>query len=143
MNITDSGGLKSYRNKILEKNLNVLTDFYSFCSQNGYDPSEVEKTFVWKNLEKRYNIPPEFIFLFNIFQEIIILELDLEFCSDILNEEDFTLFAITILNAIYIFQKLDHIKLNLINIVLTMLRQIFKFFQINLKNFKIYLKKEK
>ena len=114
-NITDSGGLKSYRNKILEKNLNVLTDFYSFCSQNGYDPSEVEKTFVWKNLENRYNIPPEFIFLFNIFQEIIILELDLEFCSDILNEEDFTLFAITILNAIYIFQKLDHIKLNLIN----------------------------
>ena len=114
-NITDSGGLKSYRNKILEQNLNVLTDFYSFCSQNGYDPSEVEKTFVWKNIENKYNIPPEFIFLFNIFQEIIILELDLEFCNDILNEEDFTLFAITILNAVYIFQKLDHIKLNLIN----------------------------
>ena len=114
-NIAKSGGLKLYRKKIIEENLNVLTDFYNFCDENGVDPSEVEKTSVWKNFETKYNIPPEFIFLFNIFQEINIIDIDLEFACDILNEEDFSLFTITILNLLYIFPKLQHYKLNLIN----------------------------
>ena len=44
-NISEFGGIKSYRNKITEENLNVLTDFYRYCSEKGYDPGEVEKTF--------------------------------------------------------------------------------------------------
>jgi len=114
-NVSDLGGLKSYRNKIIEDNLNVLTDFYGFCAEKGYDPSEVEKSFVWKCLESKYNIPPELIFLINIFQETSTLDIDLEFVCDISNEDDFSLFAITILNIVYIFPKLENMKLNLIN----------------------------
>ena len=114
-NISKTGGLKLYRNKINEENLNVLTDYYNYCDENHLDPAEVEKTLAWKNLEKKYNIPPEFIFLFNIFQEINMLDIDLEFASDIETEEDFSLFTISILNIIYIFPKLQHYKLNLIN----------------------------
>jgi hypothetical protein len=97
-NIAETGGLKVYREKIYEENLNVLTDFYNYYDKTGYDPSELEKTFVWKQLENKYNIPPELIFLFNIFQEITTLDIELEFACDILNEEDFSLFAITLLN---------------------------------------------
>ena len=114
-NVSEFGGLKSYRNKIIEENLNVLTDFYGFCAEKGYDPSEVEKSFVWKCLESKYNVPPELIFLINIFQETNTLDIDIEFACDILNEDDFSLFAITILNIIYIFPKLENMKLNLIN----------------------------
>ena len=89
-NISKTGGLKLYRNKINEENLNVLTDYYNYCDENHLDPAEVEKTLAWKNFEKKYNIPPEFIFLFNIFQEINILDIDLEFASDIETEEDFS-----------------------------------------------------
>ena len=53
--------------------------------------------------------------MINIFQEINTLDIDLEIACDIVNEEDFSLFAITILNLIYIFPKLDYLKLNLIN----------------------------
>ena len=114
-NIAETGGLKVYREKIYEENLNVLTDFYNYCDKTGYDPSELEKTFVWKQLENKYNIPPELIFLFNIFQEITTLDIELELACDILNEEDFSLFAITLLNSVYIFPKLDYLKFNLIN----------------------------
>ena len=114
-NISKTGGLKFYKNKVSEENLNVLTDYYNFCSEKGLDPALVEKTLAWKNLEKKYSIPPEYIFLFNIFQEINILDIDLEFACDIENEEDFSLFTISILNITYIFPKLQHYKLNLIN----------------------------
>ena len=114
-NIAKTGGLKLYKDKINEENLNVLTDYYNFCDENGLDPVEVEKTLAWKNLEKKYNMPPEFIFLINIFQEINILDIDIEFACDIENEEDFSLFTISVLNIVYLFPKLHHYKLNLIN----------------------------
>ena len=114
-NITELGGLKYCRNIIIDEKLNVLTDFYNFCISEGYDPTEVEKTFVWKCLENKYSIPAELTFLINIFQEINTIDIDIEFACDILNEEDFSLFAITILNITYIFPKLENMKLNLIN----------------------------
>ena len=114
-NISKTGGLKLYRTKVKEENLNVLTDYYNYCDENGLDPAEVEKTIAWKNLEKKYGIPPEYIFLSNIFQEISMIDIDLEFACDIENEEDFSLFTISILNITYIFPKLQHYKLNLIN----------------------------
>ena len=113
--ITELGGLKYCRNIIIDEKLNVLTDFYNFCISEGYDPTEVEKTFVWKCLENKYSIPAELTFLINIFQEINTIDIDIEFACDILNEEDFSLFAITILNITYIFPKLENMKLNLIN----------------------------
>ena len=117
-NITELGGLKYCRNIIMEEKLNVITDFYNFCISEGLDPTEVEKTYVWNCLENKHNIPPEFTFLINIFQEMNTIDIDIEFACDILNEEDFSLFAITILNITYVFQKLEYLKLNLINSIL-------------------------
>lgn len=114
-NISEAGGLRVYRNSIIDKNINVLSDFFNYCNEKGYDPNFVEKTYVWKYFESKYDIPPELIFLFNIFQEINTLDIDIEFGNEILNEEDFSLFAISLLNSIYIFSKLDYIKINLIN----------------------------
>ena len=110
------GGLKSYiLNKVIKENINVIVDFYDYCTEKGYDPGEMKKAVVWKNLGKKYEIPPELIFLVNILQNIDTLEFDIEFDGEILNEEDLKLFTITILNISYILPKLEKVKINFIN----------------------------
>ena len=91
---------------------NVLTDFYQYCEEKGEDPSEIKKSYVWDDIRKNYEIPPEIIFLLNIFPEINTLEFDLNLIGDNLQEEDFNLFTITILNIKYILPKLETINLN-------------------------------
>ena len=91
---------------------NVLTDFYQYCEEEGKDPSEIQKSYVWDIIRKNYEIPPEIIFLLNIFPEINTLEFDLNLIGDNLKEEDFNLFTITILNIKYILPKLEMININ-------------------------------
>ena len=114
-NFRQIGGIKNYINKVIENNINVIVDFYDYCTENDHDPSEMKKSYVWIEIGKKYEIPPEIIFLVNVFQEIDTLEFDIEFEGQILNEEDIKLFSITILNISYIFPKLEHININFIN----------------------------
>ena len=98
--------------KTINEGKNVLTDFYQYCEEKGEDPSEIKKSYVWDNIRKNYEIPPEIIFLLNIFPEINTLEFDLDLIGENLNEEDFNLFTITILNIKYILPKLEVININ-------------------------------
>ena len=111
----ESGGIKECIKRILENNIDVLTDFFYYCAENGLDPIKAEKTKVWKNLQKKYEIPPELIFLINIFHRITILDVNFEFDGEELGEEDIKLFTITILNINYILPKLEHLNLNFIH----------------------------
>ena len=116
IHIKKIGGLKSYiLNKVIQENINVIVDFYDYCTEKEYDLGETKKAVVWKNLNKKYEIPPELIFLVNILQSIDTLEFDIEFDGEILNEEDLKLFTITILNISYILPKLEKVKINFIN----------------------------
>ena len=96
----------------LNEGKNVLTDFYQYCEEEGKDPSEIKKSYVWDIIRKNYEIPPEIIFLLNIFPEINALEFDLNLIGDNLKEEDFNLFIIKILNIKYILPKLEMININ-------------------------------
>ena len=99
----------------IKEGKNVLTDFYEYCEEKGEDPSEIKKSYVWDDIRKDYEIPPELIFLLNIFPEIHTLEIDLDLIGDSLNNEDFNLFTITILNIEYILPKLERININFTN----------------------------
>ena len=114
-NIKQIGGIKKYINRIIKENINVIIDFYDYCTEKGEDPSEMKKVVAWREIKKKYEIPPEMIFLVNVLQGIDTLEFDIEFYGEILNEEDLKLFTITILNISYILPKLEHVKINFIN----------------------------
>ena len=113
--IKQIGGIRYYIDKLIKKNKNVIIDFYDYCTENDLDPSEVKKGSVWEKIEKKYDIPPEMIFLVNVFGEIDTLEFDIDFEGELLNEEDIKLFTITILNMSFIFPKLIHANINFIN----------------------------
>ena len=111
----ESGGIKECIKKIIEKKIDVLTDYFFYCDENQIDPMKVKKTKVWKSLRKKYEIPPELIFLINMFHRMTILDINIEFDGEVLGEEDIKLFTITILNINYILPKLEHLNLNLIH----------------------------
>ena len=113
--IKESGGMRECIKKTIEKKIDVLADFFFYCEENKLDPIQTEKTTVWKNLRKKYLIPPELIFLINLWHRIVILDINIEFDGEILGEEDIKLFAITILNVIYILPNLEQANLNFIH----------------------------
>ena len=115
VNIKQIGGLKQYINKVINNNINVIIDFYNYCTENGQDPSEMKKGIVFHSIKKKYEVPPELIFLVNMFQGIDTLEFEIEFEGEILNDVDINLFTITILNISYILPKLEHVNINFIN----------------------------
>ena len=123
--IKDSSKIKEYLRKVVKDNNNiniknkvtidVLTDFFYYCGENGIDPSQIRKTTVWKNLINKYEVPPELIFLVNLFGRIKYLVIDIDFEGEKLDNEDIKLFTITILNTGFIFPFLDHVSLNFIH----------------------------
>ena len=64
--IKEISRIKEYLKTVIEKNTDVLTDYFFYCQENGIDPIQIKKTEVWKILSKKYEVPPELIFLVNI-----------------------------------------------------------------------------
>ena len=110
-----SSGKKECVKKIIEKNIDVLTDYFLYCQNNGLDPIQTKKTKVWKNLRKSYEMPPEFIFLINMFHRINSLDINIDFEGETLEPEDIKLFTITILNINFFLPKLEHANLNFVH----------------------------
>jgi hypothetical protein len=113
----DSNGMKDYINTNIAKKINILSDYFLYCNNCGTDPMLLKKSIEWKKLVKIYNyqVPPELIFLINIFQNCLKLEINIEFDKDILTQEDFQLYTITLLNIEYVFPNLENISLNLVH----------------------------
>ena len=113
----DANGIKEYINTILTQKINVLTDYFLYCNKSGSDPMLLKKTNEWKKLVKikNYKIPPELIFLINIFQSCLKLEINIEFDEDILEQEDLQLFTMVLLNLEYVFPNLEIISINLVH----------------------------
>ena len=113
----DTNGIKDYINTIISKKINILSDYFLYCNNCGTDPMLLKKSYEWKKLIKVYNyqVPPELIFLVNIFQNILKLEIDIEFGQDNLTQEDFQLYTMTLLNIEYVFPNLENISLNLVH----------------------------
>ena len=115
-NPLDSKVIKEYIDIILIQKINILTDYFLYCNKNGSDPMLLKKAYEFKKLVDihNYKIPPELIFLINIFQDCLKLEIDIEFDENSLTKEDLQLFALTLLNVDYVFPNLENISVNLV-----------------------------
>ena len=113
----DSNGIKEYINKIIINKINILTDYFMYCNNCGVDPIFLKKAQEWRKLVKinNYKVPPELIFLINLFQRCLKLEININFDGEILNKEDLFLYTMTLLNLEYIFPTLEKISLNLVH----------------------------
>ena len=104
--------LRKNLDNLINNKIDVIRDLYDYCTENEMDVNEIKKIDYWEKNSKKYDIPPEMIFLMNIFQTIDTLEFDINYISDFINKEDFNLFTMTILNISYILPNLKNININ-------------------------------
>ena len=101
--------------KTIEKKIDVLIDYYNYINTQKVNDNNNKKTYFWKKNRNKYLIPPELNFLINRFIKIKTIELEFDFQGEEINDVDFKLISISLLNLKYVFINLSHIKINLIN----------------------------
>ena len=103
-------------NHINESNgIDVMKDFQNYCKDHNLNPNEKSKVLIWKEMRKKYIIPPELLFIKTIFCYALTIDFDLDFDNNILNQEELTLFTIILFNIQYIFTSFQNICLNFTN----------------------------
>jgi hypothetical protein len=101
--------------KTIENKIDVLIDYYNFINTQKVNDNNNKKTYFWKKNRNKYLVPPELNFLINRFIKIKTIELEFDFQGEEINDIDFKLISISLLNLKYVFLNLSHIKINLIN----------------------------
>jgi hypothetical protein len=139
---------KSFRENIRKtkkSNQDALLDFYNYCSNKKYNPSDRKKTSYWENNSTNYYIPAIFIFLMNIFNKIetININFNLEHNEELSLNEYIDFLSICIYNIKNLFNNINQIKMNLIHIKLQcrIYSKYYDKYAINLKKFNGSLKK--
>ena len=103
-------------NIIIKPKINIYDEFVEFAkTKNNIKNDSVFRMFINKNKEK-YNLPCELILLMNYFKNIYNVNIDYE--NLFLDERDFLLLSITLINISIIFPKMNYLKLNLNNLPL-------------------------
>ena len=115
--IKDGKEFRHLIKKTIEKRIDVLMDYYKYINENNIKETDnkSKKSFYWKKNRNKYIIPPELNFLINRFIKIKTIEIELDFQGEIIDEENFKLISIFLLNVNYIFVNLTHLKINFIN----------------------------
>ena len=139
---------KSFRehiNKTSKSNQDALLDFYNYCSNKKYNPSEHKKTSFWEKNSNNYYIPAIFIFLMNTFNKIetININFNLELNEELSLNEYIDFLSICIYNIKSLFKNINQIKMNLIHIKLQcrIYSNYYDKYAQNLKKFNGSLKK--
>ena len=99
-------------------NTNVIDEFYQYCYRKNLEPLSVSKVKYFEqymNLKNNYLIPPEFIFLDNVFSQVKTLIINFDWSINNYTEDDTYLFITLLLNKKYIFSSLKGINLELNN----------------------------
>ena len=103
-------------NIIIKPKINIYEEFVAFSkNKNNYKNDSAFRMFINKNKDK-YNLPCELILLMNYFRNIYSVNIDYE--NLVLDERDFLLLSITLINISIIFPKMNYLKLNIINLPL-------------------------
>ena len=116
-NIFDENTFNEYTLITRSKEINVMNDCYQFCINKSCDPSKISKEKFFDKYSKinNYIIPPEFIFLENIFCKIKKLTINFNWSIDKMKNDDLYLYMSILLNKKYIFSKLEGINVELDN----------------------------
>ena len=113
--INNGNQLSHLIKKTIEKKIDSLIDYYNFINTQKINNNNNKKTYFWKKNRNKYLIPPELNFLINRFIKIKTIELEFDFQGEEINDIDFKLISISLLNLKYVFINLSHLKINLIN----------------------------
>ena len=115
--INDSEELHRLINDNIKKRIDVLTDYYTYVNENNIKEDDIrhKKTDYWKKNRNRYSIVPELNFLINRFIKITTIEIDLDLQREIIDDTDFKLISIVLLNLNIIFVNIEHFKISFIN----------------------------
>ena len=115
--IKDGKELRYFIKKSIEKKIDPLLDYYTYINENELVENNMKNTKIlfWKKNRSKYRIPPELSFLINRFINITTIEIDIDFQGEIIEDEEFKLISIFLLNMNHIFIHLDHFKINFIN----------------------------
>ena len=116
-NIKDKKELNLLIQKTVEKKIDSLHDYYIYITENNISDNDGNKNklLYWKKNRNKYFVPPELIFLINRFITITTIEIELDFQRDSIDDEDFKLISIFLLNINFLFVHLEHFKINFIN----------------------------
>ena len=108
--------------------INILNDYNEYCYQHGNDPGEVsiEKVYDIYVKKRKYSVPPEFIFLENIFCNTRKLSIDFNWKDDFKND-DLDLLIGILLNKCYIFPQIVNINIEFNNY--SLLKQIYEIYE--------------
>ena len=113
--IKDTKTLKEYISNSLHEKKNPLIDYYNYCTENGKDTSSYKKTTFWDKNKNNYILPAELIFLVNLFSQINIIEIDINFEDENFNEDDFKLYFILMQNLGIVFLNIKYCKMNFLH----------------------------
>ena len=112
-NIDNMEKLSNEINEAIENKINIYDEYIKFVgTKNNWKNNSSLKSFVNK-YKNKYKLPCELLLLINYFKNIYTLEIDYE--NLILNDDDFLLLTITLINIDLIYKKVNYIKLKLIN----------------------------
>lgn len=103
--------------KTSKSDQDALFDFYNYCSNKRYNPSEHKKTLFWEKNSTNYYIPAIFIFLMNTFNKIETININFNFedNEELSLNEYIDFLSICIYNIKNLFNNINQIKLNLIH----------------------------
>ena len=115
--IKTSKQFNSLAKKTVEKHEDALIDFYNSINDLGEEENteKHKKMNFWKKNRTKYLVPPEINFLINRFVKIKTCEIELDFQGTSIDEKDFNLISLFLLNINSLFVNLDHFKINFIN----------------------------
>ena len=115
--IKSSKQFNSLAKKTVEKHEDALIDFYNSINDLGEEENteKHKKMNFWKKNRTKYLVPPEINFLINRFVKIKTCEIELDFQGTSIDEKDFNLISLFLLNINAIFVNLDYFKINFIN----------------------------
>ena len=108
----------SFRKSIIEakkQQYNILKELYLYCNDKALRPENVNKLSFFKGLRKKYILQPELILILNMLHLVIKINIDFDFSRKEINNNEFHLFILIILNIKYLINDFKDIKINFAN----------------------------
>ena len=130
--IKDEDGLKNNVSATRSSEINVINDYNQYCYDHDIEPGQISKETFWDLKFKKYNyiIPPEYIFLENLFNHINTISIDFNW-GETFTEEDLTLLIVIMINKNYIFTNLKGFNIEFKNY--SLLQQLYEIYEDKLK----------
>ena len=113
-NIDNLQKLKNCVNEIYSNGINIINDYDKYCNERKKEKKEYSIPKFISKRKNKYFMPCELIFMMNYLRNINILDINFEELQ--LDISDFYLYVLVLLNIQIIIPKIDHIKINIINI---------------------------